>query len=70
MVSYYRRLPEYAFDLLKRYGIQLNDFAYSDTWIFNFMKRNTLPVSENTYVGPADNKTSGEKEKNPQRLTR
>ncbi|CAI9728995.1 Hypothetical predicted protein [Octopus vulgaris] len=39
----------------------MNSFRCSDKWIFSFMKRNKLTVRKITHVGPADNKTLGEK---------
>ncbi|CAI9727025.1 pogo transposable element with KRAB domain [Octopus vulgaris] len=56
----YRRLREYTFELVKRFGIEMNSFGCSDKWIFNFMKRNKLTVRKITRVGQADNKTLGE----------
>ncbi|CAI9715962.1 pogo transposable element with KRAB domain [Octopus vulgaris] len=60
IVNYYR-LQEYTFELVKRFGIEMNSFRCSEKWIFNFMKRNKLTVRKITRVGQADNKTLGEK---------
>ncbi|CAI9715047.1 pogo transposable element with KRAB domain [Octopus vulgaris] len=61
LIVNYHCLWEYAFELVKRFGIEMNSFRCSDRWIFNFMKQNKLTLRKITHVGQADNKTLGEK---------